>query len=179
MRRLASASPASECCCAGTTAGCIRLLADRIGARCPLPPQHDRFVELMCFKQLSGVFSILIALFIGVGPACARVTPNTYRQIGVTTPVDATLPADATVADEAGQRHRLASLLGHPTLLVFADYACRTLCGPAVALVVGALEQSGLRPSEQYRMIVIGLDPHATAADAARMRQEHLGEFTS
>jgi protein SCO1/2 len=44
-----------------------------------------------------------------------------------------------------------------------------------VAFVAGALEKSGLAPGTDFRLIVIGLDPKDTAADAARMRSDHLG----
>jgi protein SCO1/2 len=45
-----------------------------------------------------------------------------------------------------------------PTVLLFADYSCRHICGPGVTLTAGALHDAGLRPGRDYRMIVIGLD---------------------
>jgi protein SCO1/2 len=103
----------------------------------------------------------------------ARVTPETYRNVGVALPTNAAVPS-ATVFDEGGARHDLRDMIERPTVLVFADYTCATLCGPVVAFVGAALEQSGL-PADQYRLIVVGLDARDSAADAARMRRDHLG----
>jgi protein SCO1/2 len=59
-------------------------------------------------------------------------------------------------------------------VLVFADYTCRTLCGPTLAFVASALQQSGLHPGEQFWLLVIGLDPKDSAQDAAAMRDRYL-----
>ena len=68
----------------------------------------------------------------------------------------------------------LGDLISHPTVLIFADYTCRTLCGPTIAFVASALEQSGLPPSDQFQLLVIGLDPKNSAADAVEMRRAHI-----
>jgi protein SCO1/2 len=60
---------------------------------------------------------------------------------------------------------------GKPSVLVLADYTCETLCGPVISIVSGALARSGLRPSTDFRLIVVGLDPKDTAADAAAMKR--------
>lgn len=109
-------------------------------------------------------------------PARGAVSPREYREADVVLPAEAGIPRNATVVDEAGSRRDLLALVSKPTVLVFADYTCRTLCGPIVAFVAAALERSGLRPGEQYRLVVIGLDPKDGAADAARMRRDHLGQ---
>jgi protein SCO1/2 len=57
---------------------------------------------------------------------------------------------------------------------VFADYTCRTLCGPTLAFVASALEQSGLRPGEQFQLLVVGLDPKDSRQDAVAMRERYL-----
>ncbi len=44
-------------------------------------------------------------------------------------------------------------------VLVFADYTCRTLCGPILAFAAGALENTGLTPGRDYHLIVVGIDP--------------------
>jgi protein SCO1/2 len=115
-----------------------------------------------------------LALLALTGEASARLTPAEYRAIGVTVPENAALPFAAVVADEAGRHHALGDFVARPTVLLFADYTCRTLCGPALAFVADALEQSGLRPGAQFRLLVIGLDGRGTAADTERLRREHL-----
>jgi protein SCO1/2 len=61
-------------------------------------------------------------------------------------------------------------------VLVFADYKCRTLCGPVVSFVTSALEHSGLRAGDQFQLLVIGLDPKNVAVDAAAMRRRHIDD---
>jgi len=115
-----------------------------------------------------------LALLVLMGEASARLTPADYRAIGVSVPQDAAVPLSAVVSDEAGRHHALGDFIARPTVLVFADYTCRTLCGPALAFVANALEQSGLRAGAQFRLLVIGLDGRGAAADMERLRREHL-----
>src|SRR5947209_10440542 len=97
-----------------------------------------------------------LALLAVVGHADARITPEDYRAVGVTVPPNAVLPLSPTVIDEQGRARPLGPFITRPTILVFADYECRTLCGPALAFVADALERSGL-PADQFRLVVIGL----------------------
>lgn len=85
------------------------------------------------------------------------------------------MPLDAVVTKESGCRQALVELISKPSVLVFADFTCSTLCGPIVEFVALALEKSGLDPTGQFRLIVVGLDPKDSIADAMRMRRDHLG----
>jgi len=120
--------------------------------------------------------AILIAAIAASSAASARPLPIEYKGVSVSTAPNARIPLSATVRDEAGDTRVLGALLGEPTVLVFADFTCRTLCGPAVAFVAAALEGSGLRAKEQFRLLVIGLDPKDSADDAANMRRDHIGD---
>lgn len=123
-----------------------------------------------------GTVAVVMAFFATTTmPALARLTPEDYRAIGVTVPADAAVPMRETVTDEAGQRRTLDSLITRPTVLMFADYTCHTLCGPALAFAAAALEQSRLRADEQYRLLIVGIDPKDTADDASRMRRDQIG----
>lgn len=125
-------------------------------------------------RRRSPVRSLLAAaLLLAAAHAQAGVTPEAYRDVGVSVPANASVPGDAIVTDESGRQHRLSELIARPAVLVFADYTCTTLCGPIVDFVTAALEQSGLRP-DQFQLVVVGLDPKDTAADTARMRETYL-----
>jgi len=118
----------------------------------------------------------LIAALAGIlmsSAAVAAVTPEAYRNVGVSPPPGAGVPRDATVTVD-GRLRSMAELIARPTVLVFADYTCTTLCGPIVAFVAAALDKSGLRAGEQFGLLVVGLDPKDSAADAATMRRDHL-----
>jgi protein SCO1/2 len=134
-----------------------------------LPLQARGAVGL--FRSLAAA-AVLLSFTAG---ASARITPEDYQAVGVTLPRDAAVPLSAPVRDESGAHHVLGDLVTRPSVLVLADYACRTLCGPAVEFVASALAQSGLSAT-QFRLIVIGLDPHATPSDVAQMRRAHGGD---
>jgi protein SCO1/2 len=107
-------------------------------------------------------------------PAIGRISPADYRDVGVTVAPGAAAPLDVVVTDEGGKPQVLRALITKPTVLVFADYTCRTLCGPVLDFVAAALEQSGLDATGQYRLLVIGIDPKDSAADAAKMRHTSI-----
>jgi protein SCO1/2 len=114
---------------------------------------------------------------IGLCPVAARagLVAADYRDIGVSLPAGARVPRDAVVADGEHRRLTLEGLLTRPAVFLFADYTCRALCGPVVSLAGSALEQSGLVAGRDYRLIVMGLDPKDTDAEARAMRA-HLGD---
>lgn len=107
-------------------------------------------------------------------PALARVTPADYHNVEISVPAKASIPLATAVKDDNGQTRGLRELIAGPTVLVFADYTCRTLCGPIVAFVTSALERSGLHPGEQFRLLVVGLDAKDGASDALAMRKKYL-----
>jgi len=119
---------------------------------------------------------VIIAAIANIVVASARPLPADYEAVGIAVPEGGAVPVSAAVVDEWGRTRTVGSLLTQPTVLVFADYTCRTLCGPAVAFVVAALEESRLRPSEQFRVLVIGIDPKDSAVDAATMRRDRIGD---
>jgi protein SCO1/2 len=104
----------------------------------------------------------------------AALTPQQYRDVGISLPAAAAVPLDAAVTDDDGRRTTLRELIAGPAVLVFADYTCTTLCGPIVAFVSAALEQSGLIAKDRFQLIIVGLDPKDTAADAMHMRRAAL-----
>jgi protein SCO1/2 len=69
-------------------------------------------------------------------------------------------------------------LAGRPGILVFADYTCRTLCGPVLTFVAAGLERSGLVAGTDYGLIVIGLDPNDDLESARAMKAAHIGSGT-
>jgi protein SCO1/2 len=112
-------------------------------------------------------------------PVSARITPTEYRDVGITISPNAAAPLAAIVTDENGRQYGLAELISRPTVLVFADYSCRTLCGPIIAFVAEALRQSGLKAGAQFQLLVVGLNPKDGPMAAATMRHNYLGEDTA
>jgi protein SCO1/2 len=101
--------------------------------------------------------SLLPVLLSITAPASAALTPADLAGVGATPPVGAELPVGLPFVDQDGKVYRLGDA-AIPTVLLFADYSCRHICGPGVTLTAGALHDAGLKPGRDYRMVVIGMD---------------------
>jgi protein SCO1 len=119
---------------------------------------------------------LLVSLATG---AQAHFSTNALQEIAAKPQPNAQLPLDAPFVDEHGQPRTLRGILsGRPAVLVFADYTCRTLCGPILAFAAGGLEKSGLRPGEDYHLVVIGIDAKDGLDDATAFKSSRVGEGT-
>jgi protein SCO1 len=89
------------------------------------------------------------------------------------------LPLGLQFFDESAQPRSFGHVLaGKPAILVFADYTCRTLCGPALTFVAAGLERSGLAAGADYGLIVIGLDPKDDPESARATKAARIGSGT-
>lgn len=115
---------------------------------------------------------LALALALIAAPACAALSPAELSSVGATPPKGARLPVGLDFVDQVGRRYRLGEA-PVPTMLLFADYSCRHICGPGITLTAGALHDAGLRPGRDYRMLTIGLDGDGPAI-ARRIAVERL-----
>lgn len=125
--------------------------------------------------------ALLVLLFLAAGLAVARAdfSRAALDSIAADPKPNAQLPLDARFVDAHGAPRTLGEAIGgKPTLLIFADYTCRTLCGPILAFAAGGLEKTGLRPGRDYRLVVVGLDPKDPPASAAAFGESRLGVDT-
>ena len=119
---------------------------------------------------------LALLLFAFAAPARAGLAQATLDTAYVEPKSGAALPLALSFVDDSGHRRTLADALDHrPGVVIFADYTCRTLCGPILSFAGAALEQSGLRAGVDYRLIVIGLDPKDAIAQARAMKEAQLG----
>src|SRR5690349_15493591 len=86
-----------------------------------VPPQQDKGRMSRTREWLAAAVVCFAVL-----PAGAAVTPRDYRDVGVTLPANAGVPADAAVTDERGRVRPFGGLISQPSVLVFADYTCTT-----------------------------------------------------
>jgi protein SCO1/2 len=114
-------------------------------------------------------------LIAGGAGAETGMTQAALDDLAVEPRPDAALPPGLRFLDEEAQPRTFDEILaGKPAVVVFADYTCRTLCGPILSFVSAGLEQSRLAAGDDYKLVVIGLDPKddlqsARAAKAARI----------
>lgn len=124
--------------------------------------------------RLALAVALLIAASASDQIASARLSQQQLEDIGARPQPGRRMPS-LDIRDLDGAAHDIARLIDRPSLIIFADYTCHTLCGPVLAFVGHALTESGL-PPDRYRLIVVGLDPKDAAADARRMRDAQLGD---
>lgn len=116
----------------------------------------------------------LAAAAVLAGPVQA-LTAHELSTVGARPRIGARLPLDTAFRDDAGRPTTLGRALGgEPAVLVFADYRCRSLCGPGLVLTALALDQTGLRPGRDYRFVVVGLDAADPPQLAASLRRARL-----
>jgi protein SCO1 len=119
--------------------------------------------------------AVLAAMVALAGPAAANFTAAQLADVAATPPANAALPDDLVLRDEAGRQISVKDAIGGvPAVVVFADYTCRTLCGPIVEFAAAALAKSGLRPGADYRLLAIGLNPRNGIDAAGTMRAKHI-----
>jgi protein SCO1/2 len=120
---------------------------------------------------------VAAACFFLAGPASARLSTDALDAIGVSPPPGARVPMSAALTDQDGVSHALGEVLGgRPSVLIFADFTCRTLCGPILAFAADGLAKSGLKPGQDFGLVVVGLDPKDSAADARAMQRNEIGD---
>ncbi|MHB8287280.1 MAG: thioredoxin domain-containing protein [Caulobacteraceae bacterium] len=123
---------------------------------------------------------LTVGLFCTLGSvnlAQAEVSRADLARVGVHTAAGAHAPMDLPLRDQAGTATTLgAALHGQTGVLVFQDYRCKTLCGPALAIVAAGVKASGLKPGRDFRLIALGLNPRETPADARAMQASRLGD---
>ena len=117
---------------------------------------------------------LIVAALLMASSAAARVPPDQLAQVGVRSRPGEQLPLDARFLDAQGRPTTLGQAeAGRPSVLVFADYRCNSVCGPALAIAAAGLLGSGLS-ARDYRLLVIGLRPNEPLADARAFQSAHL-----
>jgi protein SCO1 len=126
------------------------------------------------------IFAALLTLLVAGGAgAHAGLTQAVLDDVAAEPRSDAALPLGLRFRDENGQPRTLGDVLaGKPAILVFADYTCRTLCGPVLTFVAAGLERSGLAAGTDYGLVVIGLDPKDDLEAARVTKIARIGSGT-
>jgi protein SCO1/2 len=112
-----------------------------------------------------------LALFARPGFAQAqthlRAPPDLLQRVGFDQNLGRQVPLDAHFREANGKSVSLLQLLhGRPTLLVPGYFDCKNICGVVRSGVAHAVRDSGLKPGEQFNVVLVSIDPKETPADA-------------
>jgi protein SCO1/2 len=125
---------------------------------------------------VSLILSALVVLIGLIDPACAGFTERELAGVALQLPPDARIPEDVVFQDATDRSTNFRDALsGHPALVVPVDFTCRATCGPALTIASAALAESGLRPGEEFKLIVIGFDPRDSMAEAHAFTAARIG----
>lgn len=128
-------------------------------------------------RRLAGARALALAAALLASAARAEVAPAALAQVGVHPRPGAQTPLQAGFRDQDGRAVTLGqAIAGRPTVLLFEDYRCNTLCGPALAIAAHALSTSGLEPGREVGLVTVGLNPQETPADARAMAAGRLAD---
>jgi protein SCO1/2 len=118
---------------------------------------------------------VIAAALLAAGCAREKVQPQQLANVTASPQANASLPLSLSFNSLNGKTIVIAdALAARPSILLFADFTCSNLCGPTLSLIAHSLAESGLRAGSDFRLIVIGIDPKDSAADARAMKQKQL-----
>lgn len=119
----------------------------------------------------------ILFLLAFAGPAQAALTERDLALVQLAARPDARAPLALAFRTFQNRTVTIAEALsGRPALLIPADYTCRSVCGPALAIAASALSETGLRPGADYRLIVVGIDAKDSLEQAAAMAEARIGD---
>jgi protein SCO1/2 len=135
---------------------------------------------------MSAVRTIALSIWMGASamlwpaPSQAGIAAAQVKRVEAAPAPNAALPLNVGFINQAGRTVTLGDAIGHlPSVIVFVDYTCHTLCGPILDFVVAGLAKTGLRSGADYHLVAIGIDPRDGVAAAAAMRAEHFDHNSS
>jgi protein SCO1/2 len=110
-------------------------------------------------------------------PAGAALSEADLSGVSLRPAKDASVPAAIRFLDDDGRSVALGDLMrDRATLLILADYRCHTICGPILAATEATILGAGLGAGRDFNLIVIGIDPTETRADASAMKAAQFGD---
>jgi protein SCO1/2 len=121
---------------------------------------------------------LVVGLLSPSAMAQTAAPPSLIDEIGIDQRLNVPIPSDLAFQDADGRALRFRDLLaGRPLLLVPVYYECPMLCGETLRGLVGALKAVPLEVGKDFDVVVASFDPSETPVNAAKKREEILGEY--
>jgi len=112
------------------------------------------------------------------GMVPANQTPEILKGIGVEQRLDAPLPLDIPVRDEAGRPARLGDFFGkRPVVFAFVYYNCPMLCTQVLNGLVASLNVMSLDAGEDFDVVAVSFDARDTPAMASAKKAAYLPRY--
>jgi protein SCO1/2 len=112
-----------------------------------------------------------------VGKSSAGL-PTILQNVGFEPRLNAQIPLDVNLRDEAGRDVRLRDYFGSkPVLLAFVYYGCPMLCNQVELGVVGSLKMLSFNAGRDFDVIFVSFDSRETPAMAAQKKANALSHY--
>jgi protein SCO1/2 len=105
--------------------------------------------------------------------------PGALLGVGIDQRLDAQVPLDTMVRDEAGRDVPLSTFFhpGKPVLLAPVYYRCPMLCTQILSGMVSALKVVSLNPGQDFEVVALSFDPRDTPELAAAKKENYLRRY--
>jgi len=115
-------------------------------------------------------------------PALAQLAgpvPEPLQEVGVTEHLDAVLPLDMQLVDDAGRTVRLGDYFDgkRPVILTLNYYRCAMLCNLQLNGFVEGLKGLGWTPGQEFEVVTVSINPRETPTLARMKKQSYLTEL--
>ncbi len=104
--------------------------------------------------------------------------PAALRDVGFDQRLDAQVPLDIRLRDEAGREVRLGDYFGDkPVLLSLAYYTCPMLCTLHLEGLARSLKPLSMSVGKEFTVLTVSFDPRDTPERAAEKKQHTLARY--
>ncbi|MCC6545110.1 MAG: SCO family protein [Nitrospirae bacterium] len=96
------------------------------------------------------------------------------KQIGIDEKPGGNIPLDISLIEEDGRSVKLTELIKGPTVIILAYYNCINLCPTVLEATARLLENTRLKPLDDFSVITISFNDSETPEDAVRVKRDYL-----
>ncbi|MDB4956805.1 MAG: hypothetical protein JWO36_4374 [Myxococcales bacterium] len=120
-----------------------------------------------------------LVVIVAFATSIAGASVDPRLAVGLDEHVGAAVPRDLPFTDSTGQRVELGAMFdGHrPVVLIMAYARCAMLCSVVLHGISDAVRTSSARIGRDYLPVVVSLDPHENANEAARRQDKLLDDI--
>jgi protein SCO1 len=124
---------------------------------------------------MNRTLTIALTLFLAFAASAenSSTPPQLPGKVGIAQHLNAKLPLDLIVRDEAGRIHRLGEFFksGRPVLLNFVYYRCPMLCSVVLEDLTSALTELKFDAGKEFDVITVSIDPRDMPEKAAAKKE--------
>lgn len=142
---------------------------------------YSHLFYLLPFTFYLRTFCLLLVVFL-IGPLVTHAQGSSpddlLKQIGFDQRLDAQVPLDLSLVNEAGQQVKLGDYLGSkPVILDLGYYQCPMLCPLVRDGLLDGLQNVPFNVGDQFQVVMVSIDPHESPGVAASEKARYIGRY--